>query len=109
MQVDTINKNKTFSKHIFENASDWVGEYKETVFEVNMLVLDEQNVIAMKDYPPLTEWLDKRGINVHLFDLRTRNFWDGGWHCFTLDIHREDTKTTIIEPKVSTGVQWKND
>ena len=109
MQVDEINQNKTFAKHIFDLASDWVGEYKETVFEVNMLVLDEQNVIAMKDYPPLTEWLDKRGINVHLFDLRTRNFWDGGWHCFTLDIHREDTKTTIIEPKVSTGVQWKND
>ena len=53
-----------------------------------MLVLDEKNVVAMKDYPPLTEWLDKRGINVHLFDLRTRNFWDGGWHCLTLDIKR---------------------
>ena len=105
----TINENKTFSKHIFDNASDWVGEYIETVFEVNMLVLDEKNVVAMKDYPPLTEWLDKRGITVHLFDLRTRNFWDGGWHCFTLDIHREDTKSTILDPKETKGVHWKND
>jgi hypothetical protein len=103
----TINQNKTFSDYILKNANDWVGNFEETVYEVNMLVIDEHNVIAMKEYPPLTEWLFKRGINVHYFDLRTRTFWDGGWHCFTLDINRDDSKTNLFSSDNQTGVQWK--
>lgn len=72
-----------------------------------MLVLDEKNVVAMKDYPPLTEWLAKQGITVHLFDLRTRSFWDGGWHCFTLDISREDTKDDLFPNRGDNGVYWR--
>jgi N-dimethylarginine dimethylaminohydrolase len=103
----TINQNKTFSDYIFKNANSWVGNFKETVYEVNMLVIDEHNVIAMQEYPPLTEWLYKRGINVHCFDLRTRTFWDGGWHCFTLDINRDDSKTNLFSSDLQTGIQWK--
>ena len=72
-----------------------------------MLVLDEKNVVAMKDYPPLTKWLDERGITVHFFDLRTRSFWDGGWHCFTLDIHREDTTLDLFPNRGDNGVFWR--
>jgi hypothetical protein len=102
-----INNNKAFSHHIQTQAKNWVGSFSETVFEVNMLVLDEKNVVAMKDYPPLTEWLDKKGITVHLFDLRTRGFWDGGWHCFTLDICREDSKTDLFPTRGDNGVNWR--
>lgn len=102
-----INSNQTFSKHVQTQAQDWVGNFSETVFEVNMLVLDEKNVVAMKDYPPLTEWLYQRGITVHFFDLRTRSFWDGGWHCFTLDIHREDTKQDLFPERGDNGVYWR--
>jgi hypothetical protein len=103
----TIDNNRHFSQHIQKHASSWVGNFKETVFEVNMLVLDEKNVVAMKDYPPLTKWLDERGITVHFFDLRTRSFWDGGWHCFTLDINRDDTKTDLFPDRGSSGVYWR--
>lgn len=102
-----INNNQSFSQHIQTQAKTWVGNYKETVFEVNMLVLDEKNVVAMKDYPPLTEWLDKRGITVHFFDLRTRSFWDGGWHCLTLDINRDDSKQDLFPNRGSNGVSWR--
>jgi N-dimethylarginine dimethylaminohydrolase len=88
-------------------AKQWVGNFKETVFEVNMLVLDEKNVVAMKDYPPLTKWLNDQGITVHFFDLRTRSFWDGGWHCLTLDICREDTKEDLFPSKGDNGVYWR--
>jgi hypothetical protein len=104
-----INSNYSFSQHIQTNAKNWVGNFKETVPEVNMLVLDEQNVVAMKDYPPLTEWLDKQGITVHFFDLRTRSFWDGGWHCFTLDICREDTKDDLFPSRGDDGVYWRSE
>lgn len=39
---ENINNNLSFSKHILENAQKWVGTASETVFEVNMLVIDEK-------------------------------------------------------------------
>lgn len=102
-----IDNNKCFNDHILLNASNWVGNFQETVPEVNMLVIDEHNVVAMKDYPPLTEWLDKQGITVHYFDFRTRSFWDGGWHCLTLDIHRNDTKDDLFPERGVNGVYWR--
>lgn len=105
----SIDNNQMFSQHIINKAQDWVGNAPETVFEVNMLVLDEKNVVAMKEYPPLEQWLNDRGITVHHFDLRTRGFWDGGWHCFTLDIHREDTTLDLFPERGSNGVFWRID
>lgn len=102
-----ITNNRAFNQHVQNNARDWIGNFEETVFEVNMLVLDQHNVVAMKDYPPLTKWLDERGITVHFFDLRTRSFWDGGWHCFTLDIHREDTQADLFPTRGDNGVFWR--
>ena len=104
----SIDNNKAFSQHILDIANTWVGNFSETVPEVNMLVLDEKNVVAMKEYAPLTEWLDKRGITVHCFDLRTRSFWDGGWHCLTLDIHRDDNKTDLFPERGENGVYWRH-
>ena len=102
-----INNNRAFSQHIINQAADWVGNFQETVYEVNMLVLDEKNVVAMKEYPPLTEWLKNHGITVHYFDFRCRNFWDGGWHCLSLDIHREDSKTDLFPDRGENGVYWR--
>lgn len=103
------DNNEQFEKWIYDDANDWIGEFNETVFEVNMLVVDEHNVIAMKDYPPLTEWLHKRGITLHTFDFRPRSFFDGGWHCLTLDIHREDTITDLFPNRGENGVYWRED
>jgi len=105
----THDKNEEFSKWIAADASDWIGEFQETVFEVNMLVLDEKNVVAMKDHPPLTKWLSERGITLHIFDFRPRAFFDGGWHCLTLDIHREDTLTDLFPERGDNGVYYRED
>ena len=104
------DNSKKFEKWIEDDASDWIGEFHETVFEVNMLVLDEKNIVCMKDHPPLTEWLDRRGITVHTFDFRPRSFFDGGWHCLTLDIHREDDQSTDLFPqRGDNGVYYRED
>jgi len=107
IQDINVNNNLSFSQHIQIQAKNWVGDFKETVFEVNMLVLDQKNVVAMKNYPALTEWLAKKGITVHFFDLRTRSFWDGGWHCLTLDISREDSKEDLFPLRGDNGVYWR--
>lgn len=81
--------NKGFAEHVERYATDWVGNIKETVFECNMLVVDQHNVIAIKEEPVLFKWLQDRGINVTLCEFRCRGFWDGGLHCLTTDIVRQ--------------------
>jgi hypothetical protein len=83
-----IMTNKRFAEHVEKYAVDWVGNYKETVFEANMLVIDQNNVLAIKENKILFKWLEDRGINVTLCDFRCRSFWDGGLHCLTTDIIR---------------------
>lgn len=103
----SIDDNMDFANHVSSKASNWVGNFQETVPEVNMLVIDEHNVVAIKEYPPLFRWLQERNVDVHVFDLRTRSFWDGGWHCLTLDIHREDTRDDLFPERGDNGVYWR--
>jgi arginine deiminase len=84
-----VLNNNGFSEHINKYASDWVGNFKETVFEANMLVIDKHHVLAIKENKELTQWLKNRGIEVIYCDFRCRSFWDGGLHCLTTDIFRE--------------------
>ena len=106
---DNIDQNVKFNLYIEKMAQSWVGNFKETVFEVNMLVLDQHNVVAMKPYEPLAKWLEQRGITMHCFDFRCRNFWDGGWHCLTLDIHRDDQATDLFPDRGTNGVYWRQE
>jgi hypothetical protein len=106
---DQVSANRAFNEHILREAQSWIGDSRETVFEVNMLVIDEHNAIATKSYEPLERWLDDRGITVHHFPLRTDRFWDGGWHCFTLDIHREDSVTDLFPDRGNNGVYWRKE
>ena len=83
-----INNNKSFGKHIEQHALNWVGDYTETYFELNCLVVDEQNVIMLGTNENIEHELAKHNIQVHWIPFRTRSFWDGGMHCLTVDIRR---------------------
>ena len=83
-----IFKNSLFAQHIEQRAIDWVGNYQETQFSVNMLVIDNRTVLAVNQNPLLTEFLISKGIEVILADFRCKSFWDGGMHCLTCDITR---------------------
>ena len=78
-----------FNRYIEQCASDWVGNVSETVFEVNMLVIDEKNVICIGHDNESFEQMEKIGITPHVVDFPTRGFWDGGIHCITVDIRRK--------------------
>jgi len=77
-----------FNKHVNEKASDWVGNSLETVFEANMLVVDEHNVICIAEHEQSFKQMEQLGITPHVVDFPTRYFWDGGIHCITVDIRR---------------------
>jgi hypothetical protein len=70
---------------------DWVGYAEESVFDVNILVIDEKNIITSGYNEKAFEAFARHGVTAHICPLRHRYFWDGGVHCATLDLHREST------------------
>ena len=69
--------------------SDWVGYVEETVFDVNMLIIDPKNVIVFNENEQVFRALDRYGMTPHVIPFRHRYFWDGGIHCVTLDLDRQ--------------------
>ena len=67
----------------------WTGYVEETVFDVNMLIIDPKNVIVFNYNKQVFDALDRYGITPHVVPFRHRYFWDGGIHCITSDLHRE--------------------
>ena len=61
----------------------------ETILDVNCLVLDDKHVVVNSDNPILVDALHKHNMEPVFCPLRHRFFFDGGWHCLTLDIERE--------------------
>jgi hypothetical protein len=67
----------------------WTGFVEETVFDVNMLIIDPKNVMVFNYNKLVFDALERYGITPHVVPFRHRYFWDGGIHCVTLDLHRE--------------------
>jgi hypothetical protein len=80
--LDLIETVETWMGH-------WVGYVEETVFDVNMLIIDPKNVMVFNHNEQVFEALQRHGITAHVVPFRHRYFWDGGIHCVTLDLHRQ--------------------
>jgi hypothetical protein len=76
--------------------SEWVGYCAESVFDVNMLVLDQHNVIVNSYNKKIFDAFKKHKIEPIICNLRHRWFWDGGLHCNTLDIRRRGKKERYL-------------
>jgi len=87
----TVGTNRMFNNHIVKHAQDWVGNYTETYFELNCLVINEKNVVMLAHNEQLANTLAQHDITVHWVPFRTRSFWDGAMHCLTVDIRRRST------------------
>lgn len=66
----------------------WVGFVEETVFDVNMLIVDPKNVVVFNHNDEVFRALERFGITPHVVPFRHRYFWDGGIHCVTSDLDR---------------------
>jgi hypothetical protein len=67
----------------------WLGDVSETVFDINMLIIDPKNVLVFNYNETVFRALERYGITPHIVPFRHRFFWDGGLHCITSDLHRE--------------------
>lgn len=81
--------NHDFTNFIESWLGHWMGHVEETVFDVNMLVINEKNVVCNYYNEMVFKALDRYGITPHIVNFRHRFFWDGGLHCITSDLHRE--------------------
>lgn len=68
---------------------DWTGYVEESVFDVNILVIDQKNIIVNGYNKKAFDAFERWGITPHICPMRHRYFWDGGVHCVTLDLHRD--------------------
>ena len=72
--------------------NDWVGYVEETVFDVNMLSIDQNTIICNNYNKEVFDHFKKHKVEPIIFNFRHRYFWDGGVHCITQDLYREGTQ-----------------
>ena len=86
-----------FNQYIENFARDWVGCVEETVFEVNSLMVNENLILTTGNPDSQTQqWFKKHRIEWIPIDMRSREFWDSGVHCLTVDIRRTGTNRKIV-------------
>lgn len=81
-------QNDEFTFFVEKFLNNWTGMAEETIFDVNCLVLDDRHVVVNTDNPYLLDNFKKHKIEPVICPLRHSFFWDGGWHCLTLDVKR---------------------
>lgn len=102
--LPNISNVQAFNEHVAKHALDWIGDYTETFFEVNCLVVDPQNVLVLGEHDSIFREMEKHGIQAHSVPFRTRTFWDGGMHCLTLDIRRQGARTDHFPQRGADGI-----
>ncbi len=76
--------------------SEWVGYAKETIFDVNVLSLDENHVVVSNYNKEVFNFFKKHKIEPIICSWRHRYFWDGGIHCITVDLEREGEREQYL-------------
>ncbi len=101
-----------FNSYIQQYCKDWVGDYKETHFEVNVVPIDDKNLICSDTsglFDELFIELENHGITCHKVPWRTRGFWDGGIHCITLDVRRRGNLVDYFPDRKDVGISSVKD
>ena len=87
---------KKFTNFVDTYLKEWVGYVSDTVFDVNCLVLDEENVVFSAYNKQVFDYCEKHRINPIISELRHSYFWDGGVSCCTQDIRRKGGLETYL-------------
>jgi hypothetical protein len=94
--VQGIDTTGQFANYVDTYLSKWTGFVKETVFDVNCLVLDEHNVIFSSYNKNVFDFCKRHQIEPIICELRHKYFYDGGISCCTQDIRRRGGLETYL-------------
>lgn len=81
--------NPDFAAFVNQWLHNWLGYVEETVFDVNLLSIDEHTILVNNYNQELFAFFKQQGIEPVVVPFRHRFFWDGGIHCVTGDLYRE--------------------
>jgi N-dimethylarginine dimethylaminohydrolase len=90
------DNNAEFGKFVDTWLDHWLGYVAETVFDVNMLQINEHTILVNNYNKEMFEFFKTHGIEPIITPFRHRFFWDGGIHCITNDIYREGSADVYI-------------
>lgn len=82
--------NLKLSGFINQHFDHWLGQISETVFELNMIIVDDKNVIVSNYNETLFKNFEQHGITAHVCEFRHQKFWDAGLACLTCELDRGD-------------------
>jgi hypothetical protein len=85
-----------FAYFVDTYLTKWTGFVKETVFDVNCLVLDESHVIFSGYNKNVFDFCKRHHIEPIISELRHKYFFDGGISCCTQDIRRRGGLETYL-------------
>jgi len=80
--------------HYFD---EWVGQVSETVFDVNILIVDPKNIVVSTHNDLVEKACARHGIEMHVVPFRHKYFWDCGIHCVTNDLNRQGKKQNFFD------------
>jgi hypothetical protein len=85
-QENNHNLNNFVNKYF----DHWLGKISETVFEVNMIIIDDKNVIVSSYNKTIFKKFQEHGITAHVCKFRHERFWDAGLSCITCELDRNN-------------------
>jgi hypothetical protein len=81
--------NQSFTEFVDQYLAEFTGFSAESVFDVNILALDQNTIFVNNNQTAVTGQLNCAGIKTIEIPWRHRFFVDSGLHCITLDLDRE--------------------
>lgn len=89
-EFKNTRKRRWYKEYVKQWLNNWIGYVDETVFDVNVVSISEKAVICTGTDKEIFQEFKKEGIEPIYWNFRHQYFWDGGVHCVTLDLARDD-------------------
>ena len=86
---DHIKTQHFYKTKVVDWLNSWIGYVDETVFDINVLSIDENTLLTNGYDADVASQLKRYGVDMIPFDFRHKYFWDAGLHCITLDLARD--------------------
>jgi len=90
--IPGFEQNQDLINQVDYYFDEWVGQVSETVFDVNILIIDPKNIVVSTHNDQVEQACARHGIEVHVSPFRHKYFWDCGIHCVTNDLNRQGSR-----------------
>jgi hypothetical protein len=91
-----FEKDQNLTNMVDHYFDEWVGQVSETVFDVNILIIDPKNIVVSTHNDQVEQACARHNIEVHVVPFRHKYFWDCGIHCVTNDLNRNGKPNTFL-------------